>query len=118
MDRTCTADFMPELYHVGGRREWETECSYGFLSIGVFALLVAMTLLPQWHPGFIGWEWMTNRQRSRMRAALAPSVLLSGIGAYHHDGGWLTIGLCLCVLIPTAWYFACQPREGGSGGSS
>jgi hypothetical protein len=108
MDSACTSDFMPELYRIGGRRVWESECSYGLISIGVFLFLLVLALLPKQLEGFIGWTWMTPRQRSTMRAALAPSVLLSGIGAYHHDFGLQLVGLLLCIVISTTWYFACR----------
>lgn len=43
MDRTCQADFMPELLQVDGRREWE----FGF---GLCALLPTTWYLTCRHP--------------------------------------------------------------------
>jgi hypothetical protein len=115
MDRACTADFMPELYHVGGARQWETECSYGLLSIAATALLIVFAVLAERYPSIVGWDWMSRRQRASMRAALAPAVLLSGIGTYHQDGGWMLVGLVLMIAIPVAWYLACRPPRSATG---
>ena len=111
MDRACQADFLPELLPIAGRREWESECSFGLLSVGMFVTLLVLALLPLRFPGFVGWDWLSPRQRAGLRLTLAPAILIAGLGSYHHDGGWMLIGFAACILIPTVWYLRYRPAE-------
>lgn len=110
----CGADFMPELYRIEHTRGWEAECSFGLISIAVCGILLRLAIQPTKAPDFLGWEWMTPAQRSGFRVTIAFTILLAGIGGYHHDLGWLLTGLLLSLVAVTGWYYGCQPPHGGS----
>lgn len=114
LDRACTADFLPDLLPIQGERGWETQCSFGLMSVVLFAASIVLALLPARWPGVLGSTWMRPWERAALRALCGAAVLVAGGGAYHHDGGWMLLGFGAAAAVLGAWWLGARVRVGSA----